>query len=44
MLSIADKLRRRRPQPGDKWYLDEVFIRIRGVVPRRRESAVLHVR
>ena len=28
--SFADKLRRRRPQPGDKWYLDEVFIRIRG--------------
>jgi hypothetical protein len=20
-----------RPQPGDKWYLDEVFIRIQGV-------------
>jgi transposase-like protein len=28
--SFADKLRRRRPRPGDKWYLDEVFIRIRG--------------
>ena len=23
-------LKRRRPQPGDKWYMDEVFIRIRG--------------
>jgi transposase-like protein len=23
-------LKRRRPQPGDKWYTDEVFIRIRG--------------
>ena len=23
-------LRQRRPQPGDKWYMDEVFIRIRG--------------
>jgi putative transposase len=24
------RLKRRRPQPGDKWYMDEVFIRIRG--------------
>jgi putative transposase len=23
-------LRRRRPRPGDKWHLDEVFIKIRG--------------
>src|SRR3954452_13686855 len=23
--SFADKLRRRRPKPGDKWHLDEVF-------------------
>ncbi len=29
--SFADSLRRRRPQPGDKWHLDEVFIRIQGV-------------
>ena len=30
--SIADRLRRhRRPRPGDKWHLDEVFIRIQGV-------------
>ena len=29
--SFAKRLRRRRPQPGDKWYLDEVFIRIQGV-------------
>ncbi len=27
---FANTLRRRRPQPGDKWLLDEVFIRIRG--------------
>ena len=26
----ANDLRRRRPQPGDKWHLDEVFIRING--------------
>jgi putative transposase len=27
---FANRLRRRRPRPGDKWHLDEVFIRIRG--------------
>jgi putative transposase len=26
----AGALRRRRPQPGDKWHLDEVFIKING--------------
>lgn len=26
-----DRLRRRRPRPGDKWHIDEAFIRIRGV-------------
>src|SRR5215213_11462724 len=26
----ANELRRRRPQPGDKWYLDEVFLTING--------------
>ena len=26
----ANQLRRRRPRPGDKWHLDEVFIRING--------------
>jgi putative transposase len=29
--SFASCLRRRRPRPGDKWHLDEVFIRIQGV-------------
>ena len=28
--TIADELRRRRPQPGDKWYLDEVYLKING--------------
>lgn len=28
--AFANTLRRRRPQPGDTWFLDEVFIRIRG--------------
>ena len=29
--SFANLLRRRRPLPGDKWHLDEVFIQIQGV-------------
>src|SRR6195952_4625594 len=29
--SFADRLRRRGPRPGDKWHLDEVFIRFQGV-------------
>src|ERR1700726_75880 len=28
--SFADRLRRRRPRPGDRWHLDEVFIRVQG--------------
>jgi putative transposase len=28
--SFADHRRRRRPRPGDKWHLDEVFIRVQG--------------
>jgi putative transposase len=30
--SFAERIRRRRAQPGDKWFLDEVFIRINGVL------------
>lgn len=29
---FAKRLRRRRPRPGDTWHLDEVFIRIEGVL------------
>ncbi|MFC8012687.1 IS6 family transposase [Streptomyces cinereoruber] len=29
--AYANALRRRRPRPGDKWHLDEVFIKINGV-------------
>src|ERR1700734_1201996 len=29
--TFAGRLRRRRPRPGDKWHMDEVFIRIQGV-------------
>ncbi len=28
--TYANDLRRRRPRPGDKWHLDEMFIRING--------------
>jgi putative transposase len=28
--TYAKSLKRRRPKPGDKWFLDEVFVRIRG--------------
>jgi putative transposase len=28
--AYANALRRRRPQPGDKWHLDEVFLTITG--------------
>ncbi len=27
---FANALKRRRPRPGDKWFLDEVFLRVRG--------------
>ncbi len=29
--AYANGLRRRRPRPGDKWHLDEVFVGINGV-------------
>jgi putative transposase len=28
--TYANGLRRRRPHPGDKWHLDEVFVKIHG--------------
>jgi putative transposase len=28
--TFTNALRRRRPQPGDKWHLDEVFLKIHG--------------
>ena len=27
----ANALRRRRPRPGDKWHMDEIFVKINGV-------------
>jgi len=29
---FARKLRRRRPKPGDTWHLDEVLLRINGIL------------
>ena len=29
--SFANRPRRGRPRPGDRWHLDEVFVRIQGV-------------
>jgi putative transposase len=29
--TYANSLRRRRPAAGDKWHLDEVFVKINGV-------------
>ena len=28
--AYANQLRRRRPRPGDKWHMDEVFLTING--------------
>ncbi len=30
--AYANQLRRRRPHPGDKWHLDEVFVKINGTI------------
>jgi putative transposase len=30
-LDYANQLRARHPRPGDKWHLDEVFIKINGI-------------
>jgi putative transposase len=34
----TDRRRRREPRPGDKWHLDEVFIKINGVQPYPRRA------
>jgi putative transposase len=30
--AYANALRRRKPRPGDKWHLDEVFVKINGTI------------
>ena len=39
--SFADRLRSRRPQPGDKWQTDKVFIRIQGVPHYLRRAVAI---
>ncbi len=41
----ANEVKRRRPQPGDKWHLDEVFLKINGKQHYlwRRRSAWEHL-
>ena len=39
---FARKLRRRRPKPGDTWHLDEVFLRINGVLHYLWRAVVQH--
>jgi putative transposase len=34
--AYANALRRRQPRPGDKWHLDEVFIKINGRLKKTR--------
>jgi putative transposase len=42
---FARKLRRRRPKPGDTWHLDEVFLRINGVLQHGGgDQALQHAR
>ena len=39
---FAQRLRRRRPRPGDTWHLDEVFIRLNGVLLAGTEQRLSH--
>ena len=36
--AYANQLRSRRPRPGDKWHLDEVFVKINGIT----QALVIH--
>ena len=38
----AAQLRRRRPRPGDKWHLDEVFVKINGATHYRWRAVDQH--
>ncbi len=40
--SFANGLRRRRPRPGDKWHLDEMFITINGKTHYLRRAVDQH--
>lgn len=36
--AYASALRRRRPRPGDKWHLDELFVSLNGETPYSRRA------
>lgn len=40
--TYANQLRRRRPRPGDKWHLDEVFIKINSTIHYLWRAVVQH--
>jgi len=40
--AYAAQLRRRRPRPGDKWHLDEVFVKINGTTHYRWRAVDQH--
>ena len=42
--TYANGLRRRRPRPGDKWHLDEVFIKIQGMTLHLPKMSFAQVR
>lgn len=37
--AYASELKRRRPRPGDKWHLDEVYLKIKGKIVYRWRAA-----
>ena len=41
--AYANQLRRRRPRPGDKWHLDEVFVNIIGTIHHLWRAVDQHV-
>jgi putative transposase len=41
--TYADDLRRRSSRPGEKWHLDEVFLKINGRIHVRHEVAFVTV-
>ncbi|WP_319754879.1 hypothetical protein [Streptomyces sp. AK02-04a] len=42
--AYARQLRRRQPRPGDKWYMDEVFIKVNGQKGDECEAPARHGR
>ena len=42
--AYAKRIRSRSPRPGDRWHLDEVFLRINGEIQYRRAAAFVDMR